>query len=61
MIDRVRRELAGLNVADVALMLLTLTPYALGWLVGVVVRVTLWLLAAIVAGYKAGKGDNELT
>lgn len=57
MIDKVRSEFDRLNLADMALMLLALIPYALGWLAGAIVRLVLWLVAAIVAGYKAGKGD----
>lgn len=40
----------------VALWLVAAPLYGLGWLVGVLVRCLLWLWAAIVAGYKAGKG-----
>lgn len=34
-------------------------PYAVGWLVGVIVRGLAWLRDAIVAGYEAGRGGNE--
>lgn len=43
--------------ASVALLWLVSAPfYGLGWLVGFVVRCVLWAVAAIIAGYKAGKG-----
>ena len=32
-------------------------PFALGWLVGGVLRAGLWVVAATVAGYKAGRGE----
>ncbi len=38
---------------------LLVAPFVLGWLVGVCVFVVLWFAAAVVAGYKAGKGSND--
>lgn len=58
MLQRIRAELAGIDLGEWVLTLLALIPYALGWLVGVIVRLVLWMVAAIVAGYKAGKGDE---
>lgn len=31
-------------------------PFVMGWLTGVCVFVVLWFAAAVVAGYKAGRG-----
>lgn len=57
MLQRIRGEMANIHISEWALTLLAFVPYAVGWIVGVVVRLTLWLIAAIVAGYKAGKGE----
>lgn len=58
MIDRIRSEFDRLNFADIVLTVLALIPYALGWLAGAIVRLALWLIAAIVAGYRAGRGET---
>lgn len=43
--------------ASVALLWLVSAPwYALGWLAGFFVRCLLWGVAALVAGYKQGRG-----
>lgn len=34
-------------------------PFVCGWLVGVGVFVVLWFAAAVVAGYRAGRGLND--
>jgi len=39
---------------DILLLLLSAPLYVLGYLAGIIVRATLWVAAAIVAGYKAG-------
>lgn len=58
MIASVRESLSGLTFWEIALMLLVIAPlYLAGWLAGVIVRVTLWVVAAIVEGYKAGMGE----
>lgn len=59
MIDRIRNEFYRLNFADIALTVLAVVPYAVGWLVGVLVRLTLWIVAAVIAGYHAGRGKDE--
>ena len=56
MIYEIRTELARIDLAAVGLWLLCALPYALGWLVGFLVRCVLWMVAAVVAGYKTGKG-----
>lgn len=38
---------------------LLVAPFVLGWLVGVCVFVVLWFAAAVVAGYKAGRGSSD--
>jgi ABC-type proline/glycine betaine transport system permease subunit len=43
-------------LGELALLLMALPLYGLGWLAGVIVRVTLWTVAAIVEGYQAGLG-----
>jgi hypothetical protein len=58
MMDRIRNEFNRLHFADIALTVLAIVPYALGWLVGIVVRLTLWLVAAVIAGYHAGRGEE---
>lgn len=58
MIDKIRSEFDRLNFADIVLTVLALIPYALGWLAGAIVRLVLWLIAAIVAGYRAGRGET---
>jgi hypothetical protein len=40
----------------VAQLLAALPLYALGWLAGAIVRVSLWTWAALVAGYESGRG-----
>ena len=36
-----------------------LAPYAVGWCVGFCVFIILWLGAAVVAGYRAGRGNYD--
>lgn len=48
---------ATVTLTDVALFLAALPLFALGWLAGVIVRITLWIVAAIVAGYREGMGQ----
>lgn len=42
--------------ADALLWLLCAPFYALGWLVGALVRCVLWAVAAMIAGYQQGRG-----
>lgn len=48
------RALPALRTA--ALWLLSLPWYALGLVAGLVVALALWVMAAIIAGYAAGRG-----
>lgn len=50
---------AGERIGRFLLALALLFPYALGWCVGVTVFVVLWLAAAVVAGYQAGRGNHD--
>ena len=58
MIARIRAEFDRQRLLDAALVALAVIPYALGWLVGVIVRLSLWIVAAVVAGYKAGRSER---
>lgn len=49
-----------LNVRALLAALALALPFVVGWLSGFCVFVVLWLAAAVVAGYKAGRGiDND--
>lgn len=58
MIRTIRTELTSfsVDVAAVLLWLLCAPFYALGWLAGLLVRGVLWIVAAMIAGYKQGRG-----
>lgn len=43
-------------MGDVILLLLSIPFWVLGWVVGFVWACTLWVAAAVVAGYRAGQG-----
>jgi len=45
------------RLGEIVLLLLSVPLFALGWLAGVIVRVTLWIVAALVEGYRAGLGE----
>lgn len=47
------------DVATILLLLVSAPLFALGWLAGVTVRCVLWIVAAIVAGYRSGAGMSE--
>lgn len=55
MAARTQAYQAGLTT--ILLLLISAPLYALGWLAGVTVRCVLWVVAAIVAGYKAGMSE----
>ena len=57
MLDEVRAEMGRLRPADWLLWLAAIAPYAIGWLAGFVVRLFLLLAAAVIAGYRAGRGE----
>ena len=47
---------------SMALLWLVSVPFfLLGWLVGIIVRAFVWIAAAFVAGYKAGRGVTHGT
>lgn len=41
------------------LAIVTFFPYACGWLIGIMVTVILWFVAAIVIGYQTGRGMHR--
>lgn len=55
----IRGEMAAMHVdLSAALLWLFCLPwYALGWVAGLLVRCVLWIVAAMVAGYKRGRGE----
>lgn len=57
MITNIHAELlrVQVDISGALLWLLCAPFYALGWLVGFLVRCVLWMVAALVAGYKAGR------
>ncbi len=59
-LDRTKQEMAtfhlGPLVAEAALSLWTVLPYLVGLVAGGLVRAVVWWLAALRAGYKAGRG-----
>ncbi len=46
----------GSAIGTALLWLVSLPFFLLGWLVGVIVRALVWIAAAFVAGYHAGRG-----
>lgn len=44
------------DLTAVLLWLVSAPFYALGWLVGFIMRCLLWMVAAMVAGYRSGRG-----
>ena len=58
MVADIQRELVRwqIDVAGALLGLLCAPFYALGWLAGFLARCVLWVVAAIIAGYRSGIG-----
>lgn len=58
MIRDINIQVARLHIdlASALLWLVCLPWYSLGWLAGFGVRCVLWIVAAVVAGYQAGRG-----
>lgn len=56
MLAEVQREMAAIHPGEWALTAVAAVPYALGWLVGAVFRLLLFVVAAVIAGYKRGMG-----
>lgn len=57
MIPAIHRELAAIDLSAAALWLFCAPFFAAGWLGGFVVRCGMWAVAAVVAGFKSGKGS----
>lgn len=59
MITSINVELARmqLDIAAALLWLLCAPFYGLGWLAGFLVRCVLWVVAAMIAGYRSGIGQ----
>ena len=57
MLGAVRTEMERMRPSEWLLWLVSIGPYAVGWTVGSMVRVVLWLVAALIAGYRAGRGE----
>jgi len=56
MLAEVKREMDAINPVDWLLTVIAAIPYAVGWAVGAIFRLLLFVVAAIIAGYKAGRG-----
>lgn len=52
-------DLPQVNLRAWLAMLALVIPFVLGWLVGMCVFVVFWFAAAVVAGYKAGRGVHD--
>lgn len=50
------RRLLTADLTTLALLLVSAPLYALGYVAGVLWRCVLWVAAAVVAGFKAGRG-----
>ena len=58
MLDRITRERGALSLTAarrLVLLVLAFVPYALGWCAGLLVTVAVWVVAAVVTGYKEGR------
>lgn len=51
----------GGALGNALLWLVSVPFFLLGWLLGVIVRALVWIAAAFVAGYKAGRGVTHGT
>lgn len=65
LLDSIKAQEQDISVGgaiNTALLWLVSVPFfLLGWLVGVIVRALVWIAAAFVAGYKAGRGVTDGT
>lgn len=55
MIDSIRQQ--PISLRDAILLPVSLPPFLLGWLAGFGVRSVLWLVKAVVVGYRTGRGE----
>lgn len=56
MIPAIHHELAAIDLNAAALWLFCAPFFLVGWLGGFAVRCILWAVAAVVAGFKSGRG-----
>lgn len=65
MLDSIKAERQGMRlgsvIGTVILWLLSLPFFVAGWILGAIWRAILWVAAAFVAGFKAGRGDDGTT
>ena len=65
LLDSIKAQQSDLRVGSAIgtalLWLVSLPFFLLGWLVGVIVRALVWIAAAFVAGYHAGRGVTNGT
>lgn len=54
-----QQDMPRINLRAWLAILALVIPFVLGWLAGVCVFVVLWFAAAVVAGYKAGRGTGD--
>jgi len=57
-LEAIRAEFGRLSLRGAALAAVSVVPFVAGWVAGFVVSAALWLAAAVVAGYKAGRGGE---
>ena len=58
MFESIHAEYKQSAVNEWALVAVAAVPYLVGYIAGVIVRLCVWLVAAIIAGYKAGRGNE---
>ncbi len=54
-IDQITGQAETIKAGDIIVVIVSVVPFAAGWLVGFSVRAVTWIIAAVVAGYKAGR------
>jgi hypothetical protein len=45
------------QIGQIIVVIVSMPPFAVGWMFGFAVRTLMWMVAAVVAGYKAGRGS----
>lgn len=61
LLEQTKTQAARLRAIGLLAILATLLlalPYLVAWIIGLVVRAFFWIIAAAVAGYKAGRGKQ---
>jgi hypothetical protein len=56
MIEAIEREV-GKGIGQIIIVIVSVPPFAVGWLFGFAARTLTWTVAAVIAGYKAGRGS----